>query len=284
MAIEVALEPFLVTRPSVGGTLIDFDSSPTDEGLLAIADENGTRLFKNGVLLPNSLPQGGNLGFSEDGSKLIFVNPSTCGLEIYAVDQQGLTLERAGDSASCSRFRVMNNLIYFNSGAIYDAATGQKSTNSIKLPPASLVLPRTSGQVDILFKTNGNWTVSRLEKGTVRQIRAVQVPGVQGSPLKITEAGADSVAVLTTASSVLLVNLENPKVLNAAVSLSLPDQPLLSFDSTAGSIYQVERSLTINPPAWSAVITNIQGSGSIVKQPLSTTGGSAAFYRVVKLP
>jgi hypothetical protein len=265
----------------IGFTLLDMALSPKDPDLFAISDDTGSYLRRRAGKLPNGLTQQGDFEFSSDGNTVYFVNSATCALEIYRIETNGLALEQTRTNASCSGFVERDGFLYFNSGLIYDPATGVRVSN-LSLTPPSFVVPRENGDIDVLNRTNGNWMVRRLRGSNFELVASRDVAEMAGSPIEMVEAGADQVAIrtATAAAGIYLVGLFDGDELRIRVQLGGNGQLTMSFNSTLGAEYRVERRESVAAGGWTIVRDNIEGTGGNIDEVISGAENGMAFYRV----
>lgn len=268
---------------AIGQTVFDIAVSPAVSDLYAVSDERGTYLTSSTGPVGAIIPQQGNTEFSSDGGQLYFLDSGTCALSIYTVGLGGLTLESATNNVGCSDFSVANGRLYFDSGLIYDPATLQKTPASMSFAPPSFVIPRTAGFIDLLHRTNGVWTLRRIDEQTSAVMMSTPV-SLTGAPVQMVEAGTNRVAIRTSAGpfGFYVVEYPNPNLLRPEVAMDSNHQINLSFPSVTGSTYRIESSVSLVNAAWTVVRDNVVGTGLRITEPLPGTG-SAAFYRVVRL-
>jgi uncharacterized repeat protein (TIGR01451 family) len=273
----------------VGSAIIDFAVSPADNGMIAVSDTTGTYLTRPGGILPERLPRIGQVEFSEDGTKLYFLDINSCNLEVFLVTSAGLRLEQERVNVDCSDLSVMNGQIFFDSGLIYDPVNFQASTNSLILAEGSLVLPRPDGRSDVLTKTNEQWVLRRLTAGGREPEMSVPVPQLSGTPLELVEAGADYVAIRTRAAAggetgardVFVVNLADTSTLSLRIQRNNP-QLALSFFGAAGKSYRIEQNSGLSALEWTLLRDNLPGNDGFVNEVLAA-GERVRFFRVIEV-
>jgi hypothetical protein len=219
---------------------------------------SGTQLIRNGVKLPNSTGDTGSAQFSVDGSKFYLVNAADCVLDIFNVDQNGLTLAQTRTNASCSTFAEADGLIYFSTGSIYDPVADKRS--SLGFTPPVFVISRDNQVIDVLARTNNTWTVQRLSGSDRHLVRSVAMTKLSPSAgiLQFKPAGPDRVAIAYS-NALYIVYLGTSSQLSVGVSLRDPATVALRIDSTFGTVYRIETASTLGASTWTTVQDNITG-------------------------
>jgi hypothetical protein len=267
--------------------LIDLLVSPADTHLVAEVNATGTELIRDGVILPKTTGATGPAQFSSDGSKLYLINAADCVLNIFNVDQNGLTLAETRTNSSCSTFTEADGLLYFDGGTIYDPVADKRT--SVGLSPPVLMLARGSAVLDTLSRSNGLWTVRRLSGPDHRIVRALPLTMLAPSDgiFQFTPAGPDRVAILAGTDPVnfpgyrlYIVNLGAPSELTLSISQQDPTTLTLHFDSANGASYRLETKSDLLASNWTIVQDNIPGTGSAIEMPISFQPQRSAFFRV----
>jgi len=271
------------TPVTIGRVLYDLAVSPADANLVFISDESGSRLYRNGAPLPNGLEYHARAEFSNDGTILYAVNQETCSLSTYNVSPDGLTLRQALGVIGCSDFKTAHGFLYLNSGAIVDATTGAKLTNSLSLSAPSFVLPRTNDVLDVVTRQNGIWSVRRLNSQTLQEIRRITLDEIDGSPVQIAAAGANRIAIRTSGFGLYLVNLD-PGLLSGRITVGNNNSATLTFDTVPGQQYRVERLDNIGQGTWTPLGPNFVADGITHDENISLEQTRSAFFRLVQNP
>jgi hypothetical protein len=104
-----------------------------------------------------------------------------------------------------------------------------------------------------------------------------------GTPLQMVGMDVNTVAVRTASGQVVVIDLRDRDTLSASLSFAGPNQITLTFFSTAGANYRIERTDRVINPTWVTVRDNIAGTGSAIAETLSSSTGPTSFYRVIQL-
>jgi hypothetical protein len=283
--VDFSSQNFVANSPA----LIDLLVSPTDTHLIAEVNATGTQLIRDGVILPKTTTATGPAQFSTDGSKLYLINAADCVLNIFNIDQNGLTLAQTRTNSSCSTFTEADGLLYFDGGTIYDPVTDKRT--SVALSPPVLMLARGNSVLDTLARSNGLWTVRRLSGPDHHVVRALPLIMLEPSDgiFQFTPAGPDRVALLAGAdpvnfpgSKLYIVNLGAPSELTLSISDQDPATLTLQFDSANGATYRIETKSDLLASNWTIVQDNIPGTGSAIEMPISFVPQRTAFFRVFR--
>jgi hypothetical protein len=261
--------------------VLDLLASPTDTNLIAIVTPTGTQLIRNGQKLANTTTASGAAQFSADGSKFYVANAADCVLDIFNVDQNGLTLVQTRTNASCSTFTEADGLIYFSTGAIYDPAPDKHSSFGFTAPV--FVVPRGGQVIDVVARTNNTWTVQRLAGSDRHLVRSVAVTQLSSSAgiSRVRSAGPDRVAI-ASGGTLYIVNLGAPNQLSVAVSLKDSATATLRIDSALGAVYRIEAASVLGESTWTTVQDNIAGTGAAIEVPVPIQTQQNAFFRAVR--
>jgi hypothetical protein len=199
------------------------------------------------------------------------------------VGADGLTLLQSFGAAGCSDFKAANGFLYFNTGAIIDAASGLKLTNSPALSAPSFVLPRTNAVLDVLTRENGIWSVRRLNSQTFQELRRIPVDQIDGSPTQLVSAGESRVAFRTSGLGLYIVDLD-PNLLGARIILGSNNSAMVIFDTVPGQRYRVEQLDNIGQGAWTPLGPTFVADGITHSENISLDQTKTDFFRLVQNP
>lgn len=261
------------------GSILDLKISPKDRELIVTTDTLGTILSRHGSYTQLDR-RTGYLGFSEDGSIVYRSDAETCALDSFTVGPGGVVFEKRVTNVACGDFAVSGSLLIFNSGIVYNAASGDKRSLGI-VPPMFASAPALN-LVDVLHRTNGVWSITRFETPNLQTRLTVSFPELPPNIFGAVSAGENRMA-LRTGSEIYIVELTGASSGLRAVKKSA-NEVELHLDTTAGNRYRIERSSTLNPGSWTAFGAEIVGNGYIAARTVSPTDSqSASFYRVAEL-
>lgn len=263
---------------------VDIEVSPQNPDLIAVSvlSPPSTTLYDSGALRGSAISQTGNLGFSPDGSKLYRNHSQDCSLSIYSVSPNGLTLDKTIPNVSCSDFAVIQGLLFFDSGLVYNPATESPSNRAPGLLPPVFFAASASG-FDALVRTNGNWGVRRFRTAANDRFEeyAFRPLGPITDPvLDAFSAGPNRIAYRTSSELVVADLPPDPTSITATIQRG-SGAVLIRFATTEGATYRVESTQTLGAPQWSAVRTNIMGTGAFITAELPLNR-QAEFLRVVR--
>lgn len=269
-----------------GVQLTDIATSPSDPNLLAISTPSGTSLFRSGEALPSGINADGYIDFSPDGSKLYRTDPLTCDLSTYSISQSGVTLQSSAPGVSCGEFTSANGLLFFDSGLVFDPAIGKAATNFPAFVPPVFYVPNSNGEVDVLNRAGGLWTVYRLRRDTnsvYRQFASRDIGAITNPIVKAVAAGNNHVAYETTSELVVIDLPADSAAITATLLRNSSGGVSIRFASIGGAQYRIETTPNLTNPAWVPYGATFSGTGGAITQPIQPLSGAAAFFRIVRV-
>jgi hypothetical protein len=266
--------------------ITDLEGSPTDPALLAVSTTSGTSLYRDGLLLPNSVSDKGYLEFSSDGTELYLVNAETCDLKSYAITETGITLKNTFSTLSCSDFRSGGGLLFFDSGLVFDPVLGQKAPGVPTFTLPAFIIPNSVGAFDVLHRTNNLWGIRRFRRsasGEFEQFASRDIGSIANPVVEVFSAGDDRLAYRTSSELVWIDLPADPSSLKASISLRTANEIRIRFPSVSGAEYRIESRAELGQGQWTPVGNDLTGDGGFISVTLPAGNAPHGYYRVARL-
>jgi hypothetical protein len=262
----------------------DFKASPVATQLVAYSDSYAIRLFGNFDTFGNpdrSVAGAGAIQFSPDGSKLYESRDFDCSLRLLNVTNTIFTVAGTYQNIACYDFTASSNLLYFNNGLVFDPATGTSVTN-LNLTYPSWMLLDPAGPLNVLTRSQSGWEVRRLHRDTLATISIAEL-GPSYTPTDSIQAGTNRIAFRNASGEAILVRLDSSALNRDLTAVRTTGGLLLRFTTISGALYRVEQSPDIVNQQWTAVGSDIIGTGLLTEVTVSA-GGAQRFFRIARLP
>ncbi|MEO6183769.1 MAG: hypothetical protein ABIP71_11855, partial [Verrucomicrobiota bacterium] len=180
---------------------------------------------------------------------------------------------------------AQNLIISTNAISVLEGGTNNFSVR-LSIQPASSItvtVARLSGSTNIepaagttLIYTSGNWNIPQ------------SVP-IRALPDTDTVNGQALFTIASTGlgtRSVAVTEIDGGSVPLRITNISRSGQNILiSFTTTSGQQYRLERTTSLALNVWTTSVDNISGTGNVVQvSDVGGAGGTVAFYRIRLLP